>query len=85
VRFLSGVEDGRSGIIGPDTPPCSKRNRIRTGKLQAIPHRNEASVNSRIDSALIGRDAKIAADRRDRHIGDSGVELDDSDIDWCDA
>jgi len=53
VHFLSGVEDGRSGIIGPDTPPCSTRNRIKTGKLQAIPHRNEASVNSRIDSAKV--------------------------------
>ena len=34
------------GIIGPETAPCSTRKAIRDSKLHAMPHRNEASVNS---------------------------------------
>ena len=32
------------GIIGPDTAPCSTRNTISAGRLQAMPHRKEATV-----------------------------------------
>ena len=34
------------GIIGPETAPCSTRNAISDSKLQAMPHRNDAMVNS---------------------------------------
>jgi hypothetical protein len=34
------------GIIGPETPPCSTRKKISDGRLQAMPHRKEAMVNS---------------------------------------
>src|SRR3546814_21080086 len=48
--FASGNSDSsracEPGIIGPDTAPCSTRNAISDGRLQATPHRNDANVNS---------------------------------------
>ena len=38
------------GIIGPDTAPCSTRKTISDGRLHAMPHRNEATVNSATDT-----------------------------------
>jgi hypothetical protein len=32
--------------MGPETAPCSTRNIIKDGRLQATPHSSEASVNS---------------------------------------
>src|SRR5580700_3523487 len=37
------------GIIGPDTAPCSTRNAIREGRLQANPQSREATVNRATD------------------------------------
>src|ERR1700692_4904777 len=34
------------GIMGPDTAPCSTRNAIKDGRLQANPQSKEAIVNS---------------------------------------
>ena len=34
------------GIIGPDTAPCRMRKPTSEPRLQAMPHRNEAMVNS---------------------------------------
>src|SRR5579859_2619881 len=34
------------GIMGPDTAPCSTRNAIKDGRLQANPHSSDAIVNS---------------------------------------
>src|SRR3954462_8979790 len=55
--FCGGNSDSSSacepGIIGPDTAPCRTLNRSRTGRLQAIPHRNEADVNNRIDTTNV--------------------------------
>ena len=34
------------GCSGPDAAPWNIRNKIRLGKFQDIPHRNEASVNN---------------------------------------
>src|SRR3546814_7060978 len=48
--FAGGNSDSsracEPGIIGPDTAPCSTRNAISDGRLQATPHRNDANVNS---------------------------------------
>jgi hypothetical protein len=33
------------GIIGPETKPCRMRKPISDGRLQEMPHRNEAMVN----------------------------------------
>jgi hypothetical protein len=41
------------GIIGPDTAPCSTRNRTSEPRLQEIPHSNEASVNSRTEMTKV--------------------------------
>ena len=41
------------GIIGPDTAPCSTRKAISDSKLQAMPHRNEAIVNSATDATNV--------------------------------
>ena len=38
--------DCEPGIIGPETSPCTTRNATSDSKLHAMPHRNEASVNS---------------------------------------
>src|ERR1700761_7158563 len=55
--FCSGKSDNNSacdpGIIGPETPPCSTRKSNRTGRLQAIPQRNDARVNNRIDTTNV--------------------------------
>ena len=50
ARFSGGNTEIRRawlpGIIGPETAPCSTRNAISEGRLHAMPHRKEASVNS---------------------------------------
>ena len=34
------------GIMGPETAPCSTRKAMSDSKLQAMPQRNDAIVNS---------------------------------------
>src|SRR5271156_3036973 len=41
------------GIIGPDTAPCSTRNAISDGRLQARPQSSEATVNSTTDTTKV--------------------------------
>lgn len=41
------------GIMGPDTAPCSTRNAIRDGRLQASPQSREASVNRATDMTKV--------------------------------
>src|ERR1700722_1040771 len=41
------------GIIGPDTAPCSTRNAISDGRLQASPHRSDAIVNNATDTTNV--------------------------------
>ena len=41
------------GIIGPDTPPCSTRKKISDGRLQAMPHRNEATVKASTETTKV--------------------------------
>src|SRR5690606_24180803 len=53
--FLCGgkIDSSRAcepGTIGPDTRPCSTRKTTSVDRLQAAPHRNEASVNSSTDA-----------------------------------
>src|SRR5580692_7559438 len=49
-RFCGGKIEISSacepGIIGPETPPCRMRKKIRDGRLQATPHRKEATVKA---------------------------------------
>ena len=39
--------------MGPDTAPCSTRNAIRDGRLQASPQRSEATVKSATDATNV--------------------------------
>src|SRR4051812_8955706 len=52
-RLLAGKiaisSDCDPGIMGPETAPCRIRNTTRDGRLQEMPHKNEATVNSRTD------------------------------------
>ncbi len=48
------------GIIGPDTPPCRTRKKISDGRLQAMPHRNDATVKARTEKAKV-RTTPVAA------------------------
>src|ERR1700683_3146185 len=41
------------GSIGPATAPCRMRNASNEGRSQAIPHRNEAAVNSATETAKV--------------------------------
>ena len=41
------------GIMGPDTPPCKIRKKIRDGRLQAMPQRNEAAVKARTEKTSV--------------------------------
>src|ERR1700682_6546017 len=41
------------GIMGPDTAPCSTRNAIKDGRLQANPHSRDAMVNSTTDMTKV--------------------------------
>src|SRR3984885_15498744 len=41
------------GIMGPDTAPCSTRNAIKDGRLQANPQSKEAIVNSAIEMTKV--------------------------------
>ena len=41
------------GIMGPDTAPCNTRNTISDDRLQATPHKREASVNSATEMAKV--------------------------------
>ena len=41
------------GIIGPETAPCSTRNAISEGRLQASPHNREAIVKSTTDTTKV--------------------------------
>ena len=41
------------GIMGPETAPCSTRNAISEGRLQASPHNKEAMVKSTTETTKV--------------------------------
>src|SRR4051812_45733247 len=58
VPFFSGGNSANRsacepGIMGPETAPCRIRKPIKDGKLQAMPHKKEASVNKRTDTTNV--------------------------------
>src|SRR3569833_636232 len=56
-RLLGGKMEISSawlpGIIGPVTPPCSTRKKIREGRLQAIPQRSDATVKASTEKVKV--------------------------------
>src|ERR1700744_1396825 len=51
------------GIIGPDTAPCSTRNSTSSVMLLEMPHRKDATVNSRTDKLKV----RTTPNRRTSH------------------